>query len=387
MKRKITVVHHSNQFGLGGTEKDMLLFCKYHDKDVFDVHAAARKYPVPPHRLFADSVKSFFGSESARARKAQNDMNHIRVPDFLRYLGEDHVHFYRVSALRGLFRKLSPSILHVHHNGETQIPLNRPEAIKDIPLIFTINGFGFKGESPHHERISRILFPSNWVWEEAAPWSRGDERCGMLYCPIETPHAETDLRAEMGIEPDTVVFGRVGRNANDIHHPISLQAYKEVESDKTLFLALAPPLQMIEDAKKLGIKNIRWLEPTVDEVWLSRFYNTMDVLAHARLDGETFGCAIAEAMIHGRPVITHRSHLRNAQAELLDANSGFVTDQNDVKNYAGAMRALIANADLRKKMGGAAKARAMENFEAGLITRKLEKEYLEYLKRKDLLTI
>ena len=385
MKKKITVVHHSNQFGLGGTEKDMLLFCKYHDKDVFDVHAVARKYPVPPHRLLLDRVKSALGSESARARDSQNRMNDIRVPDFLRVLGEDRVHFYRVAALPALFKKLAPSILHVHHNGETQIPLNRPDALEGIPLIFTINGFGFKGESPHQERISRILFPSNWVWEVAAPWSRNDPRCGMLYCPIEKPHSDADLRAELGIKPGTVVFGRVGRNANDIHHPISLNAYKEVESENTLFLALAPPPQMIEDAKKLGIRNIRWLEPTVDEVWLSRFYNTIDALAHARLDGETFGCAIAEAMIHGRPVITHRSHLRNAQAELLDADSGFVTDQNDINKYAEAMRALIQNADLRRKMGEAARRRALANFEAGLVTRKLEAEYFEYLKRKNLL--
>ncbi len=387
MNRKITVVHHSNQFGLGGTEKDMLLFCKYHDKDVFDVHSVARKYPVPPHREFLDAVKSLWGSESARARKLQNSFNRVRAPDFLRTLGENKVHFYTVNSLPALFKKIAPSILHVHHNGETQIPLNRPAAIKDIPLIFTINGFGFKGESPHHERISRILFPSNWVWEVAAPWSRGDDRCGMLYCPIEKSFTDQNLRKELGIASDVVVFGRVGRNANDIHDAISLHAYKEVENEKTLFLVLAPPLQMVEDAKRLGIKNIRYFEPTVDEVWLSKYYNTIDALAHARLDGETFGCAIAEAMIHGKPVVTHRSHLRNAQAELVDESSGFVVAQNDFKKYADVLRAFVQNVDLRKKMGEAAKKRALLNFEAGLITRKLEKEYFEYLSKRNLMTV
>lgn len=384
MKKKITVVHHSNQFGLGGTEKDMLLFCKYHDKSLFDVHAVAKKYPVPRHREVLDSIKAALGSESAKARKLQNSFNYIRIPDFLKTLGEEHVHFYTHGSLPGLMRELAPKIFHVHHNGETQPPLDRPEVVDPIPLIFTINGFGFQGTQPHEKKLSRILFPSDWVWEVAAPWSKGDPRCGMLYCPIEVPHSDQSLRPELGIPEDTVVFGRVGRNANDIHDSLSLRAYKEVESDKTLFLVLAPPPIMIEEAKKLGIKNIRFLEPTVDEVWLSKFYNAIDALAHARLDGETFGCAIAEAMIHGRPVVTHRSHIRNAQLELVDDASGFRTERDDVKGYAEALRTLIGNADLRKKMGAAAKKRAMENFEAGLITKKLEKEYLEYLEKKGL---
>src|SRR5258708_39344187 len=92
--KKIKIIHHSNQLGLGGTEKDMQLFCKYMDKDVFEVHALARRHSVPPHRAFLDSVKSFLGSEKASARKKQNEFNNIRIPEFIKILGEDKVHFY-----------------------------------------------------------------------------------------------------------------------------------------------------------------------------------------------------------------------------------------------------------------------------------------------------
>ncbi len=66
--KKIRVVHHSNQFGLGGTEKDMLLFLKYMDKEIFEVHAAARKHPVPLHRIALDKIRSALGSRKAKAR-------------------------------------------------------------------------------------------------------------------------------------------------------------------------------------------------------------------------------------------------------------------------------------------------------------------------------
>ena len=384
MKNKIVVVHHSNQLGLGGTEKDMYLFCKYLDKDIFDVHALARKHPVPRHRVLFDQLKSGLGNKNAKARCLQYAFNNVRVPDFIKLLGEDHVHFYSLSHLSHFIKKLSPQILHVHHNGLTQPPLDQAKAMDLIPLIFTINGFGFKGDSPHHEKISRILFPSDWVWNQAAPWSKGDARCGMLYCPIEKPYSQENLRAELNIPNDIFVLGRVGRNADDIHDPISLRAYQKIENEKTLFLGLAPPPIMKRQARELGIRNIRYLEPTVDEVFLSKFYNTLDVLAHARLDGETFGCVVAEAMIHRRTVITHISHIRNAQVELVGSDSGFVTKQNDFETYSQYLKTLMQNPDLKLKMAAAAEKRALENFEAEFITKKLEKMYFEELKNKKL---
>ncbi len=381
--KKITVVHHSNQFGLGGTEKDMLLFLKYMDKSVFDVHAVAKKHPFPPHRIFLDNIRGALGSKKAQYRLEQYRVSSIRTPDFIKVLGEDRVHFYTPGSLAPLFKKLAPQILHVHHSGVSEAPVNRPDAVSHIPIIFSINGFGFQDTTEHDKRMTRILFPSNWVWNTAAPWSKGDARCGMLYCPIETPHSKENLRSELGIKEGTVVIGRVGRNADDIHDPISLKAYKEIENENTLFLALAPPPNMVRDAKELGIKNIKFLPPTVDDVWLSKFYNTIDILGHARTDGETFGCVIAEAMIHGRPIVTHLSDIRNAQAELVEEGaSGFVVNQHDWKTYADRLKTLISDKPKRLAMGQSALKRAMENFEAELITKKLEKMYFEELEKR-----
>lgn len=380
--KKIIIVHHSNQLGLGGTEKDMLLFCKYLDKDVFDVHALTRKYPVPPHREILDNLKSMFGDKKATARKMQHDFSRVRIPDFVELLGSDHVHFYTRGSLPAVMKRLSPQLLHVHHSGVSEPPISVPEAMEHVPIVFTINGFGFEDRTPHQKRVTRILFPSRWIKDCQAQWSKGDPRCGMLYCPIENPRSDEDLRGQLDIAPDTFVIGRVGRNADDIHDGISLRAYKRIECAKTLFLVLAAPEIMKKEAQDLGIRNIRYLEPRVDDVFLSRFYNTIDVLGHARSDGETFGCVIAEAMIHGKPVVTHRSHLRNAQAELVDERSGFVVEQHDWESYAGHLRMLMENKNLCLEMGRTARKRALENFEAGLVTKKLSDQYLEEIKKR-----
>lgn len=160
-----------------------------------------------------------------------------------------------------------------------------------------------------------------------------------------------------------------------------LKAYKKIEDKDTLFLALSPPPKMVREAQEMGIKNIRFIDPSTDDIFLSKFYNTLDVLAHARADGETFGCVIAEAMIHGKPVVTHMSDIRNAQAELVDESCGFVANQHDYKAYAAFMKSLMFDKTLRLKMGETARRKAMANFEAETVTKKLEFLYIEELRR------
>ncbi|OGR51260.1 MAG: hypothetical protein A3I11_02360 [Elusimicrobia bacterium RIFCSPLOWO2_02_FULL_39_32] len=383
---KIRIVHHSNQLGLGGTEKEMQLLCKYLNKDLFEIYALAPYYPVPLHRLFSDHVKAFFGSKAALARKQQNHYLHARVPEFIKVLGEERVILYTDFTLAKIMRKISPHILHVHHSGLMSRPFNHPKVIDQIPLLFTINVFGFRDESYFQYKLNKILFPSYWLKEATQSWSKEDPRCDVLYCPVEKPQTKENLRKELKIEKDCFVLGRIGRNADDIYDPISLGAYKQIETDQTLFLVLSAPPKMKEDSKKMGIRRILFLEPEISDLFLSKFYNTIDVLAHARLDGETFGCVIAEAMIHGKPVVSHFSHIRNAQAELLTKECGFVAPQNDWKKYAEVLKLLCEKKFLRLEMGECARQRAEENFEASLIAKRLESFYLQELKKKNLIS-
>lgn len=378
---RIKVIHHTNDLGLGGTEKTMQLFCKYLDKSLFEVHAMSPRFPVTPLKMRINSIKALLGNERAKERKLRYGLTNCRAPEMANLIGDENLHLYSKGELSGLFTRISPHILHVHHSGEIEPPLDDRKATAKIPLIFTTNIFGVQGHKPEQDRIAKILFVSNWLKDEEATWSKNDLRCDVLYNPVEKPVTDCNLRSELGIPEQVFILGRVGRNADDIHDPISLKAYKEIENDNTLFLVLSPPPVMIKEARELGIKNILFLPPSTDDIFLSKFYNTIDVLAHARYDGETFGCVIAEAMIHGRPVITHYSHLRNSQAELVDADCGFVVAQHDSAAYANCIRVLMKDANIRCKMGDAARLKALEQFEAAVVTRKLERFYFDALQK------
>jgi glycosyltransferase involved in cell wall biosynthesis len=81
------------------------------------------------------------------------------------------------------------------------------------------------------------------------------------------------------------------------------------------------------------------MDPTSDEELVSKFYNTIDVLCHANSLGETFGNTIAEAMINGKPVITHRGGGSWCQAheELVGDRKELFLTERIVENYADLM--------------------------------------------------
>jgi len=133
--------------------------------------------------------------------------------------------------------------------------------------------------------------------------------------------------------------------------------------------------------KTKDIKHIICLPPTTDEVQLSRFYNSIDILLHYRKEGETFGMNIAEAMIHGKPVVSHYSSVDNAQAELLLENkdwgqAGIVVPENDKAAYLEAIDTLAKDTTKRLAFGGNGKAKAESLYADHVWARKMERIYL-----------
>jgi glycosyltransferase involved in cell wall biosynthesis len=374
MSRRLRVLHYVPGFGLGGTERTAEIFCRYLDRTRFDPWVAGLLFQPPRGEAWKTSLLSQMGVERYAVRAKEWAGHNARLARFQSLLGKEKVlasgdwQVLRVKILES-----RPDILHVHYSGNSEPPIADKAISAQVPCIITTNVFSNANTSPRHDRVSKVLFVSNYLMGQAA-WINHDPRCAVLYNPIEKPEATEDLRAELGLAKTDFVVGRVGRPADSIHHPIALQAYKEIETPHTVFLALAPSRSLLEQARNLGLKRFIPLEPTTDGHFLSRLYLTFDVLAHARRDGETFGCNIAEAMIHGKPVISHRSQQANAQEEII-GDTGFVCGEEDVDQYAAHLRRFRDDTPFRIERGALAKKRALEHFEAEKVTRSLEEVY------------
>ena len=170
-----------------------------------------------------------------------------------------------------------------------------PENVFDIPLsIPTIAHSVFHGTTPLGTVHTTI---SDFVSRMA------DREIG--YYPHVLPNVvfmvetNADLRDELGIPRDAIVFGRYGGyHQFDIPYVHSAVVEVAMENPNIYFLF------MNTQPFSKDIPNIIYLPGTRNLEYKRRFVNTCTAMLHARSDGESFGCACGEFAICGKPVIT-----------------------------------------------------------------------------------
>ena len=102
-----------------------------------------------------------------------------------------------------------------------------------------------------------------------------------------------------------------------------------------------------------------FLDHSADRERISQFLNTLDIFSHGRRDGETFGNVFSEAMMHGKPCLSHWSPIANAQVETMGPAGLFAKDEND---YADKLHQLFYDEKLRTKLGTNGKLYAEKHY-------------------------
>ena len=136
------------------------------------------------------------------------------------------------------------------------------------------------------------------------------------FVPHFVPKLESkeNMRVELGIPSEATVFGRHGGN-DTFNIPFVWQVVVEharkFPRDHFLFLNT----RLIRGTEKLS--NVHYLPATVDPVEKAKFIATCDAMLHARWHGETFGLAVGEFAVLGKPVITFSESRERAHLEML----------------------------------------------------------------------
>lgn len=96
-----------------------------------------------------------------------------------------------------------------------------------------------------------------------------------------------------------------------------------------------------------------------------RLYGDVDILAAPAVD-EPFGLTVAEAGAYGLPVVAARS---GAFPELIeDGRTGLLFTAGDAADLAGNLERLVVDADLRRRLGAAARAHVASTFTIDAMT-------------------
>ena len=136
------------------------------------------------------------------------------------------------------------------------------------------------------------------------------------FVPFYVPRfvSEEDLRRKLGIPKGAKVFGRHG-GWDTFNIPFARRAVVEharnCVGDHFVFLNTEP----IRGSEQFP--NVHYLPATVDPVEKAKFLATCNAMLHARWHGETFGLAVGEFAVLGKPVITFSESREGAHLEML----------------------------------------------------------------------
>jgi hypothetical protein len=190
--------------------------------------------------------------------------------------------------------------------------------------------------------------------------------------PANMPATDRNMRAELDIPSSALVAGFHQQASDVTYSSIPLASFSLIERYGYYFLIFGGSNKYRQQARALGLKNVRFLPHTGNAESISAFLNTLDVFAHGRADGETFGAVFAEAMMHGKPCMSHLTTIANGQIETIGP-AGFVVD--GVGAYAQGILRLFNDPELRMRLGEAGRRHAVEYYSLELASARLGEVY------------
>ena len=101
---------------------------------------------------------------------------------------------------------------------------------------------------------------------------------------------------------------------------------------------------------------------------LKDFYAQVDICVVPSIWNEPFGMVAVEAMASNRPVVVTK--VGGLQHIVTHGEDGLVVQPRSVESLTDALRTLVTNPDLRKKMGEAGRKKALNNYTWDIIVEK-----------------
>jgi hypothetical protein len=157
-----------------------------------------------------------------------------------------------------------------------------------------------------------------------------NEKCGTSYpvlpYMIRVHDTNDNLRANLGIPKESIVFGRYG-GVKEFDIPFVKETVIKVAKQYTniyfLFMNTEPFCE--------NIPNIIFLPRQIDLYEKRKFINTCDAFLHGREGGETFGLAIGEFAICQKPIITVKGFYDNAHLDILKDDAILYSNSDDLE--------------------------------------------------------
>lgn len=276
-------------------------------------------------------------------------------------------------------RTLQPDIVHTHlfHADLHGIPAARLAGVSRI-VSSRHNDNAFRRRFPYRQ-INRFLWRLTMAGigisaaitrftievEGASPAQMTTIPYGLDSTgAVDRAVARAALRSELGLPPDTLLAGIVCRLIEQKGVPYALEAFARVAArfpaaqlviagDGPLRPALEAQARELELAERIHF--LGWRTDT------AAIFAALDVFLMPSL-WEGFGLVLLEAMAQSIPVIG--SAVSAIPEVVADGETGLLCPPRDVDCLAAALGDLLADPDLRARLGAAGRTRLEERFTA-----------------------
>jgi len=140
------------------------------------------------------------------------------------------------------------------------------------------------------------------------------------------PDIKDDFRSKFEIPNNAIVFGRNGGYGSfDIEWVKPVISKVVDENDNIYFLFQNTPVFY-------NHPRIIHIECDADLTVKTKFINTCDAMIHARMVGESFGCACGEFASKNKPIITYIGSADRNHITLMSENGYYYNDQSELLN-------------------------------------------------------
>ncbi|WP_108330467.1 exopolysaccharide biosynthesis polyprenyl glycosylphosphotransferase [Limnohabitans sp. 2KL-1] len=276
--------------------------------------------------------------------------------------------FKVLASLRALLahvRSLSPDVIHAH-SAVAGVIARLAGKIGQIPVVYTVHGFGFKPQAPWLIRTNawlaeamlaawttRMVCVSAYEKELASRLPMQPERVSVVHNAMGDVPWRSDLQADA---PQLVMVARMAapKRPDVLIAALALLAQQGLRP-VTRFLGGGPDLATHQQAAAF-LPHIEF-EGDVDKVAERLAQHQIFVLLS---DHEGLPMAILEAMRAGMAVVATR--LPGIEEMLTDGDNALLVP-NTPQAVADALQTLLVDAPLRQRQGGSARARYEAAFQ------------------------
>jgi glycosyltransferase involved in cell wall biosynthesis len=296
--------------------------------------------------------------------------------------------------LRRLLRARRTELIHVHKGRAHAVALLAATGLGVRPAVVVNRGVSFPLDrfnrwKYRHPRVAAVVCVAEAVRRQVIADT------GLALERVHTVHGGTDstrfdpgrvdgtaLRSSLGFEPDDLVVGQVSvRDWKGWRTLMAAFALVRRQHERARLVLVGCEPEERRDAVYAEAGRIRQRDAVLALPYRSDMPELLaacDVVVDASWSGTGITGTIREAMALARPVVA--SDCGGNRELVIDPEVGLVVPPRDAEAMAAALDRLLADRELRRSLGRAARKRVLERFTTTHRVDRLEKLYEEILR-------